>query len=427
MTSHMIEAGKPATKLKSEVLQVLLERGLVNQFTDLEGLDARLQAGPVTAYAGFDATAGSLHVGHLMPLMTMRWMQKLGHRPIILLGGGTSQVGDPSFRNEARPLLEQRQIAANIAGIRRSVERLIDFRGNDGATLVDNAEWLDEFKFLEFLRDFGSQFTVNRMMTFDSVRSRLDAQMPLTVLEFCYMMLQAVDFLELSRRHDCTLQIGGSDQWGNIVNGVELGRKDGGKQLFGLTVPLITTASGAKMGKTAAGAVWLHPEHLAPFGFWQFWRNTSDADVPRFLRLFTELPLNEVVRLSALKGVELNEAKKVLATQVTAIVHGAEEARRALEQGDALFSESEADAAPTHTLDRRLLADGLGLLELLVAVGFATSNGEARRLVEAGGVRLNSQVIDDARRRIASGDLKAADRLTLAVGRRRKALVEFSA
>nr|WP_244294669.1 tyrosine--tRNA ligase [Pannonibacter sp. P2PFMT1] len=424
MTQHMIEAGKPASPLKSEALQVLFERGLVNQTTELEALDARLAEGPVTVYAGFDATAASLHVGHLMPLMTMRWLQKLGHRPIIVLGGGTSQVGDPSFRNEARPILEKQQIAANIAGIRRSVETLIDFSGSEGALLVDNADWLTEVKFLEFLRDYGSHFTVNRMMTFDSVKSRLEAQMPLTVLEFCYMMLQAVDFLELSRRHGCSLQVGGSDQWGNIINGVELGRRDG-RKLHGLTVPLVTTASGAKMGKTAAGAVWLHPEHLSPFGFWQFWRNTADADVPRFLRLFTELPLSEVERLSDLQGAELNEVKKLLATHVTGIVHGADAARHALEQGDALFSGDEMSAEPTHTLPLAMLAQDLGLLELLVATGFAASNSDARRLVEGGGVRLNGNVADDPRRRISSGDLGANDRLTLAAGKRRKALVAF--
>ncbi|QDG79112.1 tyrosine--tRNA ligase [Labrenzia sp. PHM005] len=424
MTKHMIEAGKPATKLKSEALSVLLERGLVHQATDLEALDKRLTDGSITAYAGFDATAASLHVGHLMPLMTLRWLQKLGHRPIVVLGGGTSQVGDPSFRNEARPLLEERQIAANIATIRRSVERLVDMDGPDGALLVDNAEWLNEFRFLEFLRDYGSQFTVNRMMTFDSVKSRLEAQMPLTVLEFCYMMLQAVDFLELAKRHDCVLQVGGSDQWGNIVNGVELGRRDG-RKLHGLTVPLLTTASGSKMGKTAAGAVWLHPEHLSPFGFWQFWRNTADADVAKFLRLFTELPMREVERLSELQGAELNEAKKILATQVTAIVHGPEEARAALEQGDALFSGDAELIEPTHTMALPTLAEGLGLLELVVAAGFAASNGEARRLVEGGGVRLNNRVVDDARRRISSGDLGANDRLSLSVGKRRKALIGF--
>lgn len=424
MTKHMIEAGKPASKLKSEALAVLLERGLVHQSTDIEALDKRLHQGPVTAYAGFDATAASLHVGHLMPLMTLRWLQKLGNRPIVLLGGGTSQVGDPSFRKDARPLLEERQIAANMATIRRSVERLVDMDGPDGALLVDNADWLTEFRFLEFLRDYGSQFTVNRMMTFDSVRSRLEAQMPLTVLEFCYMMLQAVDFLELSRRHDCVLQIGGSDQWGNIVNGVELGRRDG-RKLHGMTVPLLTTASGAKMGKTAAGAVWLHPEHLSPFGFWQFWRNTADADVGRFLRLFTELPIREVERLSALQGAELNEAKKILATQVTTIVHGPEEALAALRQGDALFAGEGEVRDATHKMPLTALADGLGLLELIVTAGFAGSNGDARRLVEGGAVRLNSKVVDDPRRRIASGDLAANDRLNLSVGKRRKALVAF--
>lgn len=424
MTKHMIEAGKPATKLKSEALSVLLERGLVHQCTDIEALDRTLSDGPITAYAGFDATAASLHVGHLMPLMTMRWLQKLGHKPIIVLGGGTSQIGDPSFRNDARPMLEERQIAANIATIRRSVERLVDMNGPDGAKLVDNAEWLNEFRFLEFLRDYGSQFTVNRMMTFDSVRSRLEAQMPLTVLEFCYMMLQAVDFLELSKRHECVLQVGGSDQWGNIVNGVELGRRDG-RKLHGMTVPLLTTASGAKMGKTTAGAVWLHPEHLSPFGFWQFWRNTADADVGKFLRLFTELPIREIDRLTELQGSELNEAKKILATQVTTIVHGPEEARAALEQGDALFAGEGAVLEPTHKMPLPKLADGLGLLELVVAVGFASSNGDARRLVEGGAVRLNNSIVEDPRRRISSGDLAANDRLSLSVGKRRRAMVGF--
>ncbi|MEP1931747.1 MAG: tyrosine--tRNA ligase [Roseibium sp.] len=424
MTKHMIEAGKPATKLKSEALSVLLERGLVHQCTDIESLDRTLSEGPLTAYAGFDATAASLHVGHLMPLMTMRWLQKLGHKPIIVLGGGTSQIGDPSFRNDARPMLEERQIAANIATIRRSVERLVDMNGPDGAKLVDNAEWLNEFRFLEFLRDYGSQFTVNRMMTFDSVKSRLEAQMPLTVLEFCYMMLQAVDFLELSKRHECVLQVGGSDQWGNIVNGVELGRRDG-RKLHGMTVPLLTTASGAKMGKTAAGAVWLHPEHLSPFGFWQFWRNTSDADVGKFLRLFTELPIREIDRLTELQGAELNEAKKILATQVTTIVHGPEEARAALVQGDALFASEGAILEPTHKMPLPKLAEGLGLLELVVAVGFASSNGDARRLVEGGAVRLNNNIVEDPRRRISSGDLAANDRLSLSVGKRRRAMVGF--
>lgn len=424
MTAHM-NAAPAASRLKSEALSVLLERGLVHQCTDLEALDDKLSSGVVTAYAGFDATANSLHVGHLMPLITLRWLQKLGHKTIVVLGGGTSQVGDPSFRNEARPLLEQQQIAANIAGIKLSVERLLGSVAENPAKIVDNAEWLSEFRFLEFLRDYGKHFTVNRMMTFESVKSRLDAQMPLTILEFCYMMLQAVDFLELSRREDCELQIGGSDQWGNIVNGVELGRKGDQRQLFGLTVPLITTSNGSKMGKTAAGAVWLHPERLSPFGFWQFWRNTDDADVGRFLRLFTELPMEEVLRLSELQGAELNEAKKILANEVTAMIHGQAAARHAQVQGEALFSGSEALVEPTHHLQRLRLAEGLGLLELLVSVGFADSNSDARRLVEAGGVRLNERVVDEPRRQISSGDLRANDQLVLSVGRRRKALVAF--
>ncbi|ADZ71795.1 tyrosine--tRNA ligase [Polymorphum gilvum] len=422
MTVHARSAS--ASRLKSEALQVLVDRGLVHQCTDLEALDAAFAAGPVTAYAGFDATAASLHVGHLVPLMTLRWLQKLGHRPLVVLGGGTSLVGDPSFRNDARPLLTEAQVTENIAGIRRSIEGVLDLDDSEGARLVDNAEWLTEFRFLEFLRDYGTQFTVNRMITFDSVRSRLDAQQPLTVLEFCYMMLQAVDFLELSRRHECRLQVGGSDQWGNIVNGVELARKTDGRRLFGLTVPLVTTAGGAKMGKTAAGAVWLHPDHLSPFAFWQFWRNTADADVGKCLRLFTDLPMSEVGRLAVLEGVELNEAKKILATQATGVVHGPAAAGAALEQGEALFAGGEASARPTHEADCARLAAGLGLLDLLVEVGLAASNGAARRLIEGGGLRLNGETVADPRRTVTAADLTDG-RLTLAAGRRRKAVVAF--
>ncbi|KZL18783.1 Tyrosine--tRNA ligase [Pseudovibrio axinellae] len=408
---------------KSEALQLLIDRGFLHQCTDLEALDAKLTAGPITAYAGFDATADSLHVGHLLPLMAMRWLQKTGHRPILLVGGGTTRVGDPSFRSESRPLLDDAQIEHNLAGIRATVERLFDLSEGQGQ-IINNAEWLDEFRFLEFLRDFGTHFTVNRMMTFDSVRSRLEAQQPLSVLEFCYMMLQAVDFVELNKRVDCTLQIGGSDQWGNIVNGVDLGRRSG-NQLFGFTLPLLTTASGSKMGKTAEGAVWLNPSRLSSFGFWQFWRNADDADVPRFLKLFTELPLGEIDRLASLKGPELNEAKKILATQVTGIVHGLAAAEAALQQGEALFGGQEDLSQPTHELPLTLLAKPLGLLELLVQVGFAESNGEARRLIRGGGVRLNSSIVLEEARMISEGDLKPGERLTLAVGKRRKALVMF--
>ncbi|QUS56902.1 tyrosine--tRNA ligase [Pseudovibrio brasiliensis] len=408
---------------KSEALQLLIDRGFLHQCTDLEALDEKLQAGHITAYAGFDATADSLHVGHLLPLMAMRWLQKTGHKPILLVGGGTTRVGDPSFRSESRPLLDDAQISHNLAGIRATVERLFDLSEGQGQ-IVNNAEWLDEFRFLEFLRDFGTHFTVNRMMTFDSVRSRLEAQQPLSVLEFCYMMLQAVDFVELNQRFDCTLQIGGSDQWGNIVNGVDLGRRSG-SQLFGFTLPLLTTASGSKMGKTAEGAVWLNPSRLSSFGFWQFWRNVDDADVSRFLKLFTDLPLGEIDRLSALKGQELNEAKKILATQVTGIVHGLAAAEAALQQGEALFNGQEDLTQPTHELPLALLAKPLGLLDLLVKTGFATTNNEARRLIRGGGVRVNTSIVLEETRMISEGDLKPGERLTLAVGKRRKALVEF--
>ncbi|MEJ8473491.1 tyrosine--tRNA ligase [Roseibium algae] len=424
MTQH-IPPSHLEVEPRSEALQILVERGFVHQCTDMAGLDRRLGQGPVTLYAGFDATAASLHVGHLVPLMAMRWLQKLGHWPIIVLGGGTSLIGDPSFKSEGRPLLDQMQVDRNVAGIFRTVSRLFDLSPEAGGRIINNAEWLTEFRFLEFLRQYGQHFTVNRMISFDAVKSRLDANAPMTVLEFCYMMLQAVDFLELSKRSDCELQIGGSDQWGNIVNGVELGRKVDGRSLMGLTVPLLTTASGQKMGKTAAGAVWLDPDRVSPFAFWQFWRNTADVDVARFLKLFTELPMGEIARLTELEGAELNEAKKILATHVTAIVHGPEEARHALEQGDALFSGQAETAEPTYIMPLDMLAEDLGLLELLVAVDFAMSNGDARRLVEAGGVRLNARVVDDPRRRISSGDLGAKDRLTLAAGKRRKALVAF--
>ncbi|OKL42514.1 tyrosine--tRNA ligase [Pseudovibrio exalbescens] len=408
---------------KSEALALLIERGFLHQCTDLEALDAKLVEGRVTAYAGFDATADSLHVGHLLPLMAMRWLQKLDHKPILLIGGGTTRIGDPSFRTESRPMLDDAAIERNLRGIRDTVERLFDLSEGEGR-MVNNAEWLDEFRFLEFLRDFGTHFTVNRMMTFDSVRSRLDAQQPLSVLEFCYMMLQAVDFVELNKRFDCTLQIGGSDQWGNIVNGVDLGRRSG-NQLFGFTLPLLTTASGAKMGKTADGAVWLNPSRLSSFDFWQFWRNTADADVVRFLKLFTDLPLSEIDRLARLEGQEVNEAKKILATQVTSIVHGPEAARAAMEQGEALFSGKEDGTQPTHVLSADLLDGSLGLLSLLVRLGFAGSNSEARRLVQGNSVRVNGELETDDRRQLTRNDTREDRTLSIAVGRKRKALVQF--
>ncbi|MDX5593040.1 tyrosine--tRNA ligase [Pseudovibrio sp. SPO723] len=423
MTIHTTIDNSRNFRPKSEALQLLIERGFLHQCTDLEALDARLMEGPITAYAGFDATADSLHVGHLLPLMAMRWLQKLDHKPILLVGGGTTRIGDPSFRSESRPMLDDAQIEHNLNGIRATVERLFDLSEGEGR-MANNADWLDEFRFLEFLREFGTHFTVNRMMTFDSVRSRLEAQQPLSVLEFCYMMLQAVDFVELNKRFDCVLQIGGSDQWGNIVNGVDLGRR-AGKQLFGFTLPLLTTASGSKMGKTADGAVWLSPERLSSFGFWQFWRNTADGDVVRFLKLFTDLPLAEIGRLSKLEGQELNEAKKILATQVTSIVHGPEAARAAMEQGEALFSGNDEGTEPTHELPLALLSTRIGLLELIVKIGFAGSNSEARRLVQGSSVKLNGTLILDEKRQISEGDIRTGDRISLSVGRKRKALVQF--
>ncbi|WP_068080883.1 tyrosine--tRNA ligase [Polycladidibacter stylochi] len=411
-------------KPKSEALSILIERGFLHQCTNLEALDEKLAAGSITAYAGFDATQDSLHVGHLLPLMAMRWLQKAGHKPILLVGGGTTRIGDPSFRSESRPMLDEAQIATNLAGIRATVERLFDISEGEGS-IVDNAEWLDEFRFLEFLRDFGTHFTVNRMLTFDSVRARLDSQQPLSVLEFCYMMLQAVDFVELAKRFDCQLQIGGSDQWGNIVNGVDLGRR-AGLELHGLTLPLLTTAAGSKMGKTSDGSVWLNSDRLSAFNFWQFWRNTADNDVIRYLKLFTELPMGEINRLAKLQGEELNEAKRTLATSVTIIVHGAQAAAAAVEQADALFSQTvSSDTKPTHYLSLASLAKRMGLLELLVKTGFASSNSEARRLVLSGAVRLNNRLVMEEARLISEGDIGAGNQITLSVGKRRKALVAF--
>ncbi|MCA1940515.1 MAG: tyrosine--tRNA ligase, partial [Caenispirillum bisanense] len=335
---------------RSDTLRVLAERGFLHQGTDWQGLDALFADGaPVTAYIGFDATADSLHVGHLLSIMTLRWLQKTGHRPLVLMGGGTTRIGDPSFRDTTRPLLDDAQIAANIAGIRRVFERFLTFGdGPTDAVMVNNADWLDRLGYIAFLRDFGRHFSVNRMLTFDSVRQRLDREQPLTFLEFNYMLLQATDFVELSRRFGCRLQMGGSDQWGNIVNGVELGRRVDDVPLFGATTPLLTTASGTKMGKTASGAVWLNAERRSPFEFWQFWRNTEDADVGHFLRLFTELPLDEIDRLAGLHGAALNESKKVLATAVTTLVHGADAAAEAAETARRAFEEgAAADGLPT--------------------------------------------------------------------------------
>ena len=382
------------TEYRSDILRLLSSRGYIHQVTDAAGLDALAATQVVPGYIGFDATAPSLHVGSLVQIMMLRRLQQAGHRPIVLMGGGTTKVGDPSGKDETRRVLGDADIAANIAGIRRVFERFLTFGdGPTDAVLVDNDDWLGALEYLPFLRDYGRHFTINRMLTFDSVRLRLEREQPLTFLEFNYMILQAYDFLELSRRAGARLQLGGSDQWGNIVNGVELGRRVDGTQLFGLTTLLITTADGAKMGKTASGAVWLNADALRPYDYWTFWRNTATADVGRFLRLFTDLPLDEIARLEALRGAEENEGKKVLADAATKLAHG-----------DAVSG----DALPTIT------ARAIGVVDALLQLGFAQSRGEARRLIAGGGARVDGDKVTDDALVIAPG----AEGVTLSAGKK---------
>ncbi len=376
----------------SDFVRVLDERGFIHQVTDASALDAAAAAGVVTAYVGYDCTAPSLHVGNLVSIMMLRHLQQTGHRPIVLMGGGTTRVGDPSGKDEGRQLLDDARIGANKASIRRIFERFLSFEGPNAAITVDNAEWLDELAYIPFLRDIGRHFSVNRMLTFDSVRLRLDREQPLSFLEFNYMILQAYDFLELSRRHGCSLQMGGSDQWGNIVNGTDLIRRVDGKAAFGLTTPLITTADGAKMGKTANGAVWLHEDSLPAWDYWQFWRNTHDADVGRFLKLFTDLPLDEVARLEALEGAGINAAKVALANAATALCRGPEAAAAAAATAAATF----ADGGAGDDLPGFAVAGPVSILDALVGLGFAASKGEARRLVTGGGARVDGDVVGEA-------------------------------
>lgn len=411
---------------RSELVATLEERGFIHQCTDLDALDALASAERITAYVGYDLTADSLHIGHIVSIMMLRRLEQAGHRAIALVGGGTTKIGDPSFKDQSRPLLTDEQIGQNKAGIQRSLGRFLSFDG-DKALLVDNAEWLDKLAYVPFLRDFGVHFTINRMLTFDSVRLRLEREQPLTLLEFNYMVMQAYDFLELSRRYGCCLQMGGSDQWGNIVNGVELGRRVEGRPLFGLTTPLITTASGQKMGKSASGAVWLNEDKLSPFDYWQFWRNTEDADVGRFLKLFTDLPLDEIRRLDALGGSEINEAKKVLAFEATAMAHGVEAADAAAGAARAQF-ETGGDLSGLPVVETPaagLASDGMALIELLQLAGLAASNGEARRLIRGGGVRVNDGAIGDELARIVETSL-IDGQLKLSVGRKRHVLVRFA-
>jgi tyrosyl-tRNA synthetase len=411
--------------LKSDFLRVLTERGYIHQCTDLDALDTAAAAGPVTAYIGFDATATSLHVGNLVSIMLLRRLQQAGHRPIVVMGGGTTKVGDPSGKDESRKLLTEAEIAANIASIRTAFDRFLTFgNGPTDAIMVDNAEWLDRLGYVDFLREYGPHFTVNRMLTFESVKLRLEREQPLTFLEFNYMLMQAVDFLELGRRQGCVLQMGGSDQWGNIVNGVELIRRMDAKAAFGLTTPLITTSSGAKMGKTAAGAVWLNADRLSPYDYWQFWRNTEDADVGKFLRLFTDLPLDEVGRLEALQGAEINDAKKVLADEATGLLHGVEAAAAARAAAEAAFEQGRLSAdLPTIEVPRSALEAGVVLAALAADAGLAASRSDARRLAQGGGLRLNDEPVADANRLVTLADLKDGA-IKLAAGRKKIVLIK---
>ncbi len=411
--------------LKSDFLNVISERGYLHQCTDLDALDQSAADGMVTAYVGYDATADSLHIGNLVSIMMLYWMQQTGHQPIVLMGGGTTKVGDPSGRDETRLLLSDERINANIDQIKRTFDRFLSF-GDDGngALMVNNADWLDQLQYIPFLRDVGQHFTINRMLTFDSVKLRLDREQPLTFLEFNYMILQAYDFVELARRHDCVLQMGGSDQWGNIVNGVELGRRVAGKALFGLTTPLITTSSGAKMGKTAAGAVWLSADRFSPYDYWQFWRNTEDGDVGRFLRLFTALPLNEIARLEKLEGAEINDAKKVLATEATKLLHGAKAADTAAETARQTFEAGTAAATlPTIEVSRDDLAAGMAVFALVAQAGLTASNSEARRLIKGGGCRINDTLVTDETAEVNLDALDGDGVIKLSAGKKRHVLV----
>ena len=407
---------------KSDFLQVLASRGFIHQVSDAEELDARAAAGPITAYVGFDATAPSLHIGNLLTIMMLRWLQRTGHRPIALMGGGTSKIGDPSGKDTSRTLLTSEQIDANIASIRTVFSRFLDFDG--GAIMANNADWLDQLHYIPFLRDVGRHFTINKMLTFDSVKLRLDREQPLTFLEFNYMILQAYDFVELHKRHECILQMGGSDQWGNIVNGIDLGRRLLSAELFALTTPLLTTSSGAKMGKTETGAVWLNADMMRPYDYWQFWRNCEDGDVGRLLKLFTELPLDESGRLAALKGQELNEAKKVLATEATALLHGRAAAEQAAETARRTFEEGAlAETLPTVETARAKLAAGLGVLGACVEAGLVSSNSDARRQIKGGGLRVNDVPVTDEKMQLTPRDLTEGV-IKLSLGKKRHVLLK---
>ncbi|MCI5040808.1 MAG: tyrosine--tRNA ligase [Donghicola eburneus] len=410
---------------KSEFLRIMIERGYLADCTDYQSLDDALMAGTVPAYIGYDATAASLHVGHLLNIMMLRWLQKTGHKPITLMGGGTTKVGDPSFRSDERPLLGPDQIQSNIDGMQQVFARYLSYSdAPNGAIMLNNAEWLDNLNYLEFLRDIGRHFSVNRMLSFESVKSRLDREQSLSFLEFNYMILQAYDFLELNRRYGCLLQMGGSDQWGNIVNGIDLTRRVLDHEIYGLTSPLLTTSDGKKMGKSQGGAMWLNADMLSPYDFWQFWRNTTDADTGRFLKLYTELPVDECERLGALQGSEINEAKIILANEVTSLLHGAEAAKAAEATAKEVFEKGIAGGdLPRLTLSADELGDGISVVQIFVRSGLAATGKEAKRLIADNGAKIDDEAVTDAGKLITPADLSSP--LKLSAGKKRHAIVEL--
>jgi tyrosyl-tRNA synthetase len=412
---------------KSGFLNILAERGFIHQLSEPAALDARALASPITAYIGFDCTAASLHIGSLLPIMMLYWLQQTGHKPIALMGGGTTRVGDPSGKDESRRILSDEQIEQNLVGIRAIFSKFLKFESTGGnAVMANNADWLNKLNYIDFLRDIGKHFSVNRMLAFDSVKMRLERQQELSFLEFNYMVLQAYDFVELNKRHGCILQMGGSDQWGNIVSGIDLGRRMANAQLFALTAPLITTSSGAKMGKTAAGAVWLDANLVSPYDYWQYWRNTEDGDVARFLKLFTILPLDEIARLAALQGQEINEAKKVLATEATALIHGRAAADQAGDTSRKTFEEgSFAGDLPTVEVSHAELDKGLGVLTAFAdKTGLVSSNGDARRQVKAGGLKVNDVTVTDEKMTLTAKDLTADGVIKLSLGKKKHVLLK---
>ncbi len=414
------------TAFKSDFMNVLQTRGFVHQVSDTGGLDELAARSEVVAYVGYDCTAASLHVGHLLSIMMLHWLQQSGNKPITLMGGGTTRVGDPSGRDETRKLLTYDQIDANKESIKGTFAKFMRFGGaKSDAVMADNAEWLTKLNYIEMLRDVGRHFSINRMLTMDSVKLRLERDQELSFIEFNYMILQSYDYVELARRYGCNLQMGGSDQWGNIVNGIDLGRRMGTHQLYALTCPLLTTSSGAKMGKTAAGAVWLNPDMLSPYDYWQYWRNTEDADVERFLKLFTTLPLGEVARLAALRGSEVNDAKKILATETTALMHGRDAAAQASETARQTFEEGAiAQDLPTVEVMRAELEGGSGVLGLFVKAGLVTSNGEARRQIKGGGLRVNDAAVTDEKAMLSLSDLTSEGVIKLSMGKKKHILLK---